>query len=63
MSAPEEWLSVAELARRIPYREQTLRNLMSRGVLRLGTHFVKPRGRVVFRWSAVEAWLEGQTPP
>jgi hypothetical protein len=56
--APEEYLSVADLAQRIPYAPQTIRNLMSAGVLRLGEHYVKPRGRIMFRWSAVRAWLE-----
>ena len=31
---------------------------MSRGALRLGEHYVKPQGRVMFRWRAVRAWLE-----
>lgn len=53
-----EYLSLRELARRIPYAEQTIRNLMSRGVLRLGEHYLKPRSRIVFRWSKVREWLE-----
>jgi hypothetical protein len=56
----EEYLSVADLSRRIPYAPQTIRNLMSRGVFRLGVHYVKPRGRVIFKWSAIRAWLHGQ---
>jgi hypothetical protein len=56
----EEYLSFTELARRIPYAPQTLRNLMSRGVLRRDVHFIKPRGRIIFKWSAVRAWLEGR---
>jgi len=55
----EEYLSIRELSQRIPYAQQTIRNLMSRGVFKLGKHYVKPRGRVVFKWSAVQAWLEG----
>jgi hypothetical protein len=53
----EEYLSVRALAARIPYREQTIRNLMNKGVFRRDVHYVKPRGRVMFRWSAVRAWL------
>ena len=26
-------------------------------VFRLGVHYLKPRGRVLFQWPAVEAWL------
>ena len=54
----DEYLTVVELAERVGYAEQTIRNLMGQGVFRLGVHFVKPRGRVLFRWSVVEAWLE-----
>jgi len=57
-----EYMSVRELARRIPYGEGTIRNLMSQGQLKLGVHYVKPQGRVMFRWSAVRAWLEGREP-
>ena len=57
-----EYLSVRELAQRIPYREGTLRNLMSQGQLRLGVHYVKPGGRVMFKRTAVLAWLDGRDP-
>ena len=60
VQVPEEYLTVAQLSRRIPYKEQTLRNLMHQNVFRLNVHYVKPRHRVMFRWSAVQAWLEGQ---
>jgi hypothetical protein len=53
-----EYLSIRELAERIPYSEGTIRNLISKGQLRLGEHYVKPRGRVMFRWAAVRAWLD-----
>jgi hypothetical protein len=60
---PEEHLSIADLSKRIPYAQQTIRNLMSRGVFQRGVHYVKPRGRVIFKWSAVQAWLEGPREP
>jgi hypothetical protein len=53
-----EYLSIRELARRIPYAEGSIRNLISRGTFRLGEHYLKPHGRVVFKWAAVQAWLE-----
>ena len=53
-----EYLSLRELARRIPYAEQTIRNLMSRGVFRMGEHYIKPRARVMFRWSRMREWLD-----
>jgi hypothetical protein len=52
-----EYVSIHDLCRRIPYREGTIRNLMSSGVFKPGEHYVKANGRVVFLWSAVEAWL------
>jgi hypothetical protein len=55
---PEEYLSIADLSKRIPYAPQTIRNLMSGGVFQLGVHYMKPRGRVIFKWSAVQAWIE-----
>jgi hypothetical protein len=59
--SPEaEYLSIRDLAKRIPYSEGTIRNMMSRGTLRLGEHYVKPNGRVMVRWSAVNAWLNEQ---
>jgi hypothetical protein len=58
-----EYLSIRQLAQRIPYAERTLRNLMSQGALRLGEHYFKPNGRVVFKWSAVRAWCERRAGP
>jgi len=55
-----EYLSLRELSRRIPYKEGTIRNLMSQGQLQLGVHYLKPHhGRIVFVWSAMRAWLAG----
>lgn len=53
----EEYLSVRQLAARIPYSEQTIRNLMSAGEFQEGVHYYKKRRRVMFRWSQVEQWL------
>lgn len=55
-----EYLSVRQLAEKIPYSEGAIRNLMSCGVLRLGTHFTKPHGRPIFEWSAVVEWLKAR---
>jgi hypothetical protein len=53
----EEYLTVRQVAERIKYREQTLRNMMSAGVFKRGVHYFKRRRRVVFVWSSVEQWL------
>ena len=50
----EEYLSVAELAKRIPYKPKTIRNLMCRGVFVEGVHFTRLTGRPIFLWSRVE---------
>ena len=60
--AGPEYISLRELTKRIPYSDGTIRNLMSSGVLKGGEHYVKPNGRVMFRWSAVQAWLDGRQP-
>jgi hypothetical protein len=64
-SSPAEdepcYLSVRQLAERIPYAEQTIRNLMSTGELLEGVHFFKRRNRVMFWWPAMRAWVERQS--
>jgi hypothetical protein len=57
----EEYLTVDELSRRIGYAPQTIRNLKSRGVFQLGVHYVKPRRRVLFKWSTIVDWLHGDS--
>ena len=55
------YLSVRQLAAHIPYAEQTIRNLMSSGELVEGQHYFKRRGRVIFSWPAMRAWVEEQS--
>ena len=56
-----EYLSIRQLADRIPYSEGAIRNMMSRGVFRLGVHYTKPNGgRPVFHWPAVQEWTRSQ---
>ena len=57
----EEYLTVAALSQRIGYSQQSIRNMMSRGVFRLGVHYVKPRRRVLFKWSTIVAWLHRES--
>jgi len=56
---PEEYLSVQQLAARIGYRPQTIRNLMVRGIFELDVHYFKPFGRPLFKWSSVVDLIEG----
>jgi excisionase family DNA binding protein len=57
--AAEEYLTVAELAKRIKLSRQTLYNMISSGRFVRGTHYVKPcRKKVLFLWSAIRVWVE-----
>ena len=55
----EEYLSLSQLCARIPYKPQTIRNLMVQGELRESEHFLQRQrhGRIVFRWSRMQHWL------
>jgi len=53
----EEYLSVDQLAGRIPYKPKTIRDLMFRGVFVEGIHFTRLTGRPIFLWSRVEQLL------
>jgi hypothetical protein len=54
----EEYLSVGQLAERIPYKPKTIRNLMCQGVFREGVHFTRLTGRPIFLWSRVQELLQ-----
>jgi hypothetical protein len=58
LAAQLQYLSVRQLADRIPYAEHTIRNLMTTGALREGQHYFKRRGRVMFSWPAMCRWVE-----
>jgi len=53
----EEYLSVGQLAERIPYKPKTIRNLMCQGVFVEGIHFTRLTGRPIFLWSRVQELL------
>jgi hypothetical protein len=55
----EEYLSVGQLAERIPYKPKTIRNLMCQGIFIEGVHFTRLTGRPIFYWSRVEKLLHG----
>ena len=42
--------------------EQTIRNLMCAGEFEEGVHYYRRRRRVMFRWSAVERWMQERSP-
>ena len=58
-AAPEEYLTIAEVAARLKVAPKTVRNKMASGVFRKGQHYVRPNGLGTrFKWGAVVAWLE-----
>jgi hypothetical protein len=57
----EEYLSVGQLAERIPYKPKTIRNLMCQGVFLEGVHFTRLTGRPIFIWSRVQELLREGT--
>ncbi len=54
----EEYLSVEQLSRRIPYKPKTIRNLLCRGVFIEGIHFTRLTGRPIFFWSRVDQLMQ-----
>lgn len=60
----EQYLTVKELGERIKMTPGTIRNLVWKKVFIKGVHYLKPTPRkLVFIWSAVEAWLHGAQDP
>ena len=59
----EEYLTTNELSKRIKMTPGSIRNLISSGRLILNVHYVKPTPKkLLFVWSAVEAWLYNPMP-
>lgn len=56
--ALEEYLTVEELCARVKYKRQSLYNLVHRKVFVLGNHYVKPGGKILFKWSRIQKWIE-----
>jgi hypothetical protein len=56
-----EYLTMKELARRLGWESKTIKNKMAAGTFREGVHFFRPPGTdPLFKWSAVQAWVEGK---
>ena len=57
----EEYLTIEEVASRLKLKPKTIKNKMAAGIFKKGRHYFSPRGlRPRFKWSAVQAWLEGE---
>lgn len=55
---PTECLSLAELAKRLRLGQSTIRKMVDSRELQEGIHFRRVRRRLIFFWSAVEAFLK-----
>jgi hypothetical protein len=57
----EEYLTIDELAARLKLKKKTVKNKMAAGIFQKGVHYFSPEGiGPRFKWSAVQAWLEGR---
>jgi predicted DNA-binding transcriptional regulator AlpA len=55
----ETYLTVKELSEKIKYSQQSIYNMIHKGIFIKGTHYIKPsRKKVLFLWTEVHAWLE-----
>jgi len=58
---PAEWLTIADLGRKLGYAPRTVRRKMHDGTWRQGEHWFKRAGcRPLFWWPAVAAWLRAE---
>lgn len=56
------YLYIDQLSEVTPWTPSAIRTMMSRGVLKLGTHYFKPGGpnaRPIFSWAAIVELIEG----
>jgi len=57
----EEYLTVKELSSRIKVAPGTIRNMVWKKIFRANVHYLKPGRKIIFIWSAVEAWLRQES--
>ena len=61
MDSADEYLTIAEVAKRLKLSPKTVKNKMAAGVFLKGVHYFSPQGLGPrFKWSVVVAWLEMQ---
>ena len=54
----DEYLTVNELSARIKFSKQSLYNLIHKGSLVLGKHYLKPTPKkILFKWSEIQLWM------
>ena len=53
----EIYLDIKELCSRIKYKPQTIYNKIHQGVFVEGTDYIKPMGKLLFKWSGIRRRL------
>ena len=62
---PPPYLSIAQLARFVPWSPPAIRRMVSRGQLRVGRHYFQPSGpggQLVFSWRGIVEYIEASGP-
>ncbi|MGA2109259.1 MAG: hypothetical protein ABSH25_16630 [Syntrophorhabdales bacterium] len=58
VDATEEYVTVADLSKRIHYSPKSIYNMISAGKFVRGVHYLKPTPKkVLFIWPVLKAWL------
>ena len=56
----EEYLLTEELSERIKIKPGSIRNMVWQGKLEKGIHYVKPTRKLLFKWTAMQEWLNSK---
>ncbi len=57
----DEYLTINELAARLKYKPDTIREKMRTGIFTQGVHYFHRKGmRPLFKWGAVVEWIESE---
>jgi hypothetical protein len=62
---PREYLNAEQLAAVTPWSKKAIAHMVEKGVLVRGVHYFQPQGpgtRLLFKWSAIVAFIEGTAP-
>jgi hypothetical protein len=59
--APKPYIELADFPRLTPFTVSAIRMHIQRGVLIEGRHFFRHGRRLVFKWAAIEEWIERRT--
>lgn len=55
---PPPYISYSDFPDFTPFTEQAIRAYVHRGDLKEGIHYFRHGRRVIFKWAAIEEWIE-----